>query len=55
MTSGWSNGGINTPPVCATTSSATFSRWPALHNTTSARWLRVAATFTPGVSSGITM
>ena len=43
MTSGWSNGGTSTPPVRATTSSATFSRCPAAHSTTSAPWLRVAA------------
>ena len=55
MTSGWSNGGIITPPVSAATSAATLSRCPAPHSTTSRAVPRVAATLTSGVSSGITM
>jgi hypothetical protein len=55
MTSGWSNGGISTPPVSVTTCAATASRCPAAQSTTSAPHARVAATLISGVSTGMTM
>ena len=55
MMSGWSNGGTSTPPVAATSSAATFSRWPAPHNTTSRAVAAGGGHLDAGVSSGMTM